>query len=43
MKFLGHVVSKEGVECDPDKVSAVKDWHVPNNVKEVRSFLDLYI
>jgi hypothetical protein len=39
--FLGHVVSQEGVECDPDKIDAVKHWPVPTNVTEVRSFLGL--
>ena len=39
VKFLGHVVSQEGVSCDPDKVSCVKEWKVPECVTEVRSFL----
>jgi len=42
-KFLGHVVSAEGVSTDPSKVKAVKDWPVPENVHEVRSFLGLAI
>lgn len=29
VKFLGHVVDKQGVQPDPDKVSAVTDWPVP--------------
>ena len=39
VKFLGHVVAKEGVSCDPEKVSCVKNWKVPECVTEVRSFL----
>ena len=39
VKFLGHVVSQEGVSCDPDKVSRVKEWKVPQCVTEVHSFL----
>lgn len=39
--FLGHVVSSGGVATDSDKVSAVKNWPAPSNVKEVRSFLGL--
>lgn len=39
VKFLGHVVSPDGISCDPDKISAVKDWPVPKSVTEVRSFL----
>ena len=41
VKFLGHVVSKDGVATDPDKTRAVADWPVPTSVSEVRSFLGL--
>ncbi|XP_073121845.1 uncharacterized protein [Henckelia pumila] len=34
--FLGHVVSKEGVEVDPYKVEAVKNWPVPKTVTKIR-------
>ena len=37
--FLGHVVSKDGIKTDPEKIKAVSDWPVPSMVKEVRSFL----
>lgn len=39
VKFLGHIVSAQGVSTDPEKVSAVKHWPVPNALKELRSFL----
>ena len=39
--FLGHTLSKEGISLNPEKVQKVKDWPVPNNVKEVHSFLGL--
>ena len=39
VKFLGHVVSSEGVSTDPEKVSAVSQWPVPLDVHQVRSFL----
>ena len=41
VKYLGHVVSNEGIETDPDKISAVKDWPVPDNLTDVRSFVGL--
>jgi len=41
LSFLGHVVSSKGVGTDPEKISAVQDWRVPTDVKEVRSFLGL--
>ena len=39
--FLGHVVSKEGIQVDPSKIEAVVNWEPPKNVTEVRSFLGL--
>ena len=39
IKYLGHVVSNEGVSTDPDKIKSVTEWHQPTTVTEVRSFL----
>lgn len=39
--YLGHVVSAAGVEMDPNKVSAILDWPIPNNLKQLRGFLGL--
>lgn len=39
--FLGHVVSKEGILIDPQKIDIITQWPMPNNVIEVRSFLGL--
>ena len=39
INYLGHVVSKEGVSTDPDKIAAVTEWPQPTTVTEVRSFL----
>ena len=33
------MVSARGIECDPDKIQAVKDWPVPCSVTQVRQFL----
>ena len=41
MSFLGHVISKEGVQVDPKKVEAVSNWPRPTNVTEIRSFLGM--
>ena len=35
VRFLGHVVSKEGLAVDPAKVVVVQDWKVPKNATEV--------
>ena len=37
--YLGHVVSEEGIQTEPEKLEAITTWPVPQNVKEVRSFL----
>ena len=39
--YLGHVVSREGVATDPEKIRVVKEWPTPTNAKEVQSFLGL--
>lgn len=41
VKYLGHIVSREGVHPDPGKVSAIRSYKRPGNVKEVRAFLGL--
>ena len=41
MKYLGHIISEEVVEVDPEKIRAIKEWPYPVNVKEVRGFLGL--
>ena len=41
VKFLGHVVSEQGVVVDPAKIEAVMKWEPSKNVMEVRSFLGL--
>jgi len=40
-KFLGHVVTGAGIECDPDKVTAIATWPTPTNISEVRAFCGL--
>lgn len=41
LKFLGYVVDRNGLRCDPDKVSAILNIPVPKNVTEVRRFLGI--
>lgn len=41
VKFLGHLISAEGISPDPGKVGAVNDWPTPLNVTNVQSFLGL--
>lgn len=39
VRYLGHVVSDQGVSTDPSKVEVVANWPVPTTVSELRSFL----
>jgi ribonuclease HI len=41
VSFLGHVLTAEGVEVDPEKVKAVSEWKQPTSASEIRSFLGL--
>lgn len=41
LKYLGHIVGCQGIKVDPAKTEAVRNWPVPTNVSQVRSFLGL--
>ena len=41
VNFLGHVINSSGVSTDPKKTECVKNWHTPQSVTEVISFLGL--
>ncbi|KAF7578900.1 PRP38-assoc domain containing protein [Pyrenophora tritici-repentis] len=39
VKYLGLILTTEGIEMDPKKVSTILDWQIPRSVKDVQSFL----
>ena len=39
--LLSHIVSAAGIGADPAKCQQVRDWPVPRDLHEVRSFLGL--
>jgi transposase InsO family protein len=39
VRYLGHIVSRSGVQTDPEKISALKTWPVPQTLRELKSFL----
>ena len=39
VRFLGHIVSGDGISTDPEKTRVVEEWPQPTNVTEVKSFL----
>ena len=41
MTFLGHVVSRDGIMVDPQKIEAVLHWERLKTATEIQSFLGL--
>jgi hypothetical protein len=41
VQYLGHVISADGIQTDPQKQRAVKEYPTPRGVKSLRSFLGL--
>lgn len=41
VEYLGHIVGRSGVQVDPRKVKAVKEWPPPRDKHEVLQFLGL--
>ena len=39
IKCLGHVITKDGIWVDPDKIKAIEKWSVPKDVTNARSFM----
>lgn len=39
VKYIGHIISEEGVQADPDKIEKVEHWPIPTNPEQVRQFL----
>lgn len=41
LKFLGFIISPDGIKTDPEKIEVVKNWPMPQSKKDVQSFLGL--
>jgi len=39
--FLGHVITKDGIKPNPDKINAIQKYPIPTNTKELKGFLGL--
>ncbi|GKA46104.1 retrotransposon-related protein [Tanacetum coccineum] len=38
LDYLGHIISRKGVDMDSKKVAAVREWHVPTSHRQVHGF-----
>lgn len=41
IKFIGHVFDKDGVRPDGQKINAILEMPIPNNVSELQRFLGM--
>lgn len=41
VKFLGHILDKDGIRTDPSKIESIKNFERPKCVKQVRRFLGM--
>ncbi|CAK1582403.1 unnamed protein product [Parnassius mnemosyne] len=39
--YLGHVITKDGIKPNPDKIRAIKNYPMPRTPKEIKQFLGL--
>jgi hypothetical protein len=42
VSFLGHVIGRNGIKADPDKLQTIRDFPPPRNLRELRSSLGLF-
>ena len=40
VEFLGYIISEQGIEMSTNKIEEVKNWAVPQKVKDVQEFLE---
>ena len=41
VEYLGHIVSREGVKVDPDKIKDMMEWAIPKKLNNLRGFWGL--
>ena len=41
VRFLGHVISENGIATDPEKTAVIATWPVPESKKNIQQFLGL--
>jgi hypothetical protein len=43
IQYLGHIISKEGITVDPNKIKTIMNWPEPKDVSGIRSFMSITI
>ena len=43
IQYLGHVITKDGISVDRDKITTIEKWSVPKDVTNVWSFMGITI
>lgn len=41
IQYLGHIITKEGIVVDPEKIKTIMEWPIPKGVADIRSFMGL--
>ena len=41
IQYLGHIISKQGLAVDPEKIKAIIEWPMLTDVSAVRSFMGI--
>lgn len=41
IQYLGHIITKEGIAVDPEKIKTIMEWPTPKDVADIRSFMGL--
>ena len=41
IQYLGHIITKEGIAVDPEKIRTIMEWPVPKDVADIQSFMGL--
>ena len=39
VKYLGLIITTEGIRMDPEKLKAIKEWRTPESVSDVQQFV----
>lgn len=41
VQYLGHLITREGVRADPEKIELIKNWPIPKEASNLHSFVGL--